>query len=181
MMRVETTPLAGLWLIHPTVFGDHRGRFLEAFNERAFAEATGAEVRFVQDNESLSMAGVLRGLHFQAPPHAQAKLVRVSQGAVLDVVVDIRPTSATFGRHFSVRLDDTDFRMLYIPEGFAHGFRTLEDRTIFTYKCTAYYHPASERTIAWNDPALAIPWGITDPIVSEKDRKGTPFATMAWT
>jgi dTDP-4-dehydrorhamnose 3,5-epimerase len=180
-MRAEPTPLEGLWLIHPQVFGDHRGRFMETFNERAFAQATGVTPHFVQDNESLSMAGVLRGLHFQAAPHAQAKLVRVSRGAVLDVVVDIRPASPTFGKHYAVALDDRDFRMLYIPEGFAHGFRTLEDHTIFNYKCTAYYHPASERTIAWNDPALGIPWGISDPIVSEKDKKGTPFTAMAWT
>lgn len=178
MITVERTPLEGLLVITPRVFGDPRGRFLESFNLRQFEEATGVNARFVQDNESLSMAGVLRGLHYQVAPHAQAKLVRVARGAVLDAVVDIRPHSPTFGSHFSLVLDDRDCRSLFIPEGFAHGFRTLEDHTLFQYKCSDYYHPASERTIAWNDPRLAIPWNIADPILSEKDRKGAPFSSL---
>lgn len=180
-MTAETTPLEGLWLLRPNVFRDERGHFLETFNHCAFEQATGLRVRFVQDNESLSQAGVLRGLHFQVPPHAQAKLVRVSRGSVLDVCVDIRPTSPTFGRHYSVVLDARELAMLYIPEGFAHGFRTLENETIFTYKCTAYYDPGSERTILWNDPRLGIDWGITDPVLSAKDRAGMPFSPNAWT
>ena len=180
-MTVRTTPIEGLLEIRPSVFGDSRGRFMEVFNERSFADATGVQERFVQDNESLSMTGVLRGLHFQVPPHAQAKLVRVACGAVLDVVVDIRPGSATYGRHYSAVLDDQDHRMLYLPTGMAHGFLTLKDATIFCYKCSSYYHPASERTIAWNDPDLAIDWGARDPILSDKDRRGLAFASGAWT
>ena len=180
-MTAERTPLEGLWLLRPKVFRDARGHFLEPFNRRAFRTATGLDVDFVQDNESLSQSGVVRGLHFQAPPHAQAKLVRVSRGAVLDVCVDIRPASTTYGQHLKVVLDASDMLMLYIPEGFAHGFRTLEDDTIFNYKCTAYYDPASERTILWNDPQLGIDWGITDPLLSAKDRSGVLFTSKAWT
>ena len=177
-MKVERTRLDGLLLLRPQVFGDARGWFLESFNTRSFHELTGAEATFVQDNESMSQAGVLRGLHFQAEPHAQAKLVRVVQGAVLDVCVDIRPESATYGHHLAFRLDSKEKAMLYIPAGFAHGFRTLEDGTIFHYKCSAFYHPPSERTILWNDPALGIDWGITDPLLSAKDKVGVPFASI---
>lgn len=180
-MIAEHTPLEGLWLLQPKVFRDERGHFLESFNRRTFEKATGIRADLVQDNESLSHAGVLRGLHYQAPPHAQAKLVRVSSGSVLDVCVDIRPASPTFGRHFKVVLDARDMRMLYIPEGFAHGFLTLENGTIFTYKCSAYYDPASERTLLWNDPQLAIDWDIAAPVLSAKDRAGMPFARNAWT
>lgn len=175
MMQVSTTPLAGLLVLRPRIFRDERGHFLESFNAAAFAQATGVTAPFVQDNESRSGKGVLRGLHLQLPPHAQAKLVRVSAGAVLDVCVDVRPDSPTFGRHFSLRLDAVEQAMLYIPEGFAHGFVALEEGTVFTYKCSAYYHPPSERTIRWDDPQLAIDWGIADPVVSEKDRAGLPF------
>ena len=180
-MKVERTPLDGLLHIKAQVFRDARGHFLETFNDRSFEQATGLDVHFVQDNESLSQAGVVRGLHFQAPPHAQAKLVRVVKGAVLDVCLDIRPDSPTYGRHWSVVLDDETFGMLYIPDGFAHGFRTLKDDTLFSYKCSAYYHQLAERTILWNDPDLGIDWGIADPILSGKDRAGMPFATKAWT
>lgn len=178
-MITETTPLAGLLVLRPQVFRDARGWFLESFNARSFAEATGLDVRFLQDNESLSAAGVLRGLHFQAPPHAQGKLVRVTSGAVLDVCLDIRPASATFGKHFALRLDGEEKVMLWIPTGFAHGFRTLADNTVFSYKCTAYYEKSAERTILWNDATLGIDWGIDDPVLSEKDRQGTPFAEFA--
>lgn len=179
-MQVDPTPLPGLLLITPVVHRDGRGHFLETFNERMFQERTGARVRFVQDNESLSSAGTLRGLHFQARPHAQAKLVRVVRGAVLDVCVDLRPGSPTRGRHFKCVLDEGDRRMLYIPEGFAHGFHTLEDGTIFSYKCSGYYHRPAERTLLWNDPDLGIDWGAKDPLLSEKDRQGMTFASRSW-
>jgi dTDP-4-dehydrorhamnose 3,5-epimerase len=166
-------------LLRPTVFRDARGWFLESFNEQKFEEVSGVIPRFVQDNESLSQRGVLRGLHFQAAPHAQAKLVRVIQGAVLDVCLDIRPKSPTYGQHFKVELSGEEKNMLWIPEGFAHGFRTLVDDTIFSYKCTAFYHPPSERAVLWNDPALGIDWGIDDPVISAKDRAGKPLATLS--
>lgn len=178
-MIAESTPLAGLLVLRPQVFRDARGWFLESFNARSFREATGLDVRFVQDNESLSAKGVVRGLHFQAPPYEQGKLVRVISGAVLDVCLDIRPDSPTFGKHFALLLDGEEKVMLWIPPGFAHGFRTLADKTVFSYKCTAYYEKASERTILWNDPALGIDWGPDDPVLSEKDRLGTPFADFA--
>jgi dTDP-4-dehydrorhamnose 3,5-epimerase len=152
---------------------------LESFNEQKFHETAGITPRFVQDNESLSQSGVLRGLHFQAAPHGQAKLVRVIQGAVLDVCLDIRPKSPTYGQHFKVELNGEEKTMLWIPEGFAHGFRTLVDGTIFSYKCTAFYHPPSERAVLWNDPALGIDWGIEDPVISAKDRLGKPLATLS--
>ncbi len=177
-MDVERAPLEGLLVLRPKVFRDPRGWFLESFNAGLFLEATGLEPRFVQDNESLSNADVLRGLHFQTAPDAQAKLVRVIQGAVLDVCVDIRPASPTCGQHYKVELNGREKTMLWIPEGFAHGFRTLENGTIFSYKCSAYYAPSSERTILWNDPALAIDWGITGPVLSAKDRAGQLFASL---
>ncbi len=180
MMQVEHTPLEGVLILRPRIFHDDRGHFLESYNEEAFRSATGFSPLFVQDNESVSKARVLRGLHFQLEPHAQGKLVRVLRGAVQDVVLDIRQGSATYGRHFSLRLDDKDKTMLWIPPGFAHGFLTLEDNSIFAYKCTAYYHPASERTILWNDVDLGIAWGVTEPIVSVKDRDGSAFKAEAW-
>jgi len=178
-MIAESTPLPGLLVLRPQVWRDARGWFLETFNMRSFAKATGFPVHFVQDNESLSGAGVVRGLHFQTAPHAQGKLVRVISGAVLDVCLDIRPHSSTFGRHFAMRLDGDAKTMLWIPDGFAHGFRTLEEDTIFSYKCTGPYEKSAERTILWNDHALNIAWGIDDPVLSEKDRNGTPFAEFA--
>ncbi len=178
VMEIGRTPLEGLLVLRPKVFRDERGWFLESFNARAFKEATGLDPRFVQDNESRSQAGVLRGLHFQAPPRAQGKLVRVIVGAVLDVCLDIRPDSPTFGQHYKIELTGEEKNMLWIPEGFAHGFRTLEDATIFSYKCTDFYHPPSERTVLWNDPALGIDWGVTDPVLSAKDRAGIPLAAM---
>jgi len=179
-MHIETTGLEGLLLIRPTVFADHRGYFFESFNAGRFRNDTGVNTAFVQDNESRSDRGVLRGLHFQLPPHAQAKLVRVVKGAVLDVCVDIRPDSPTYGQHFKAVLDGENKHMLYIPEGFAHGFHTLEDGTIFAYKCTAYYDKASERCIRWDDPALNIEWGAQDPVLSEKDLLGVPFDLNPW-
>lgn len=180
MIQVERLALEGLLLIRPRVFGDERGYFLEPFNARAFAEATDLDVRFVQDNESRSAKNVLRGLHFQRPPHAQGKLVRVVTGAVLDVCLDIREGSATFGQHVKVRLDDRNKEQLYVPPGFAHGFVALEEGTIFSYKCTDYYHPPAERIVKWDDPGLSIDWEVTAPIVSARDQGGLPFVERPW-
>jgi len=180
MTEIFRTAIDGLVRLRPKVFTDARGYFLESFNAAAFAKSMGIHEPFVQDNESRSMAGVLRGLHLQAAPHAQAKLVRVSAGAVLDVCVDLRADSPSFGKHVSVRLDAVDHDMLYIPAGLAHGFLALENNTVFTYKCSAYYAPQAERTILWNDPDLNIDWGVQTPIVSEKDMAGTRFADRAW-
>jgi dTDP-4-dehydrorhamnose 3,5-epimerase len=177
-MNVEPTGLQGLLVIRPKVFRDARGWFLETFNDKTFESATGLRLHSVQDNESRSQAGVVRGLHFQTAPFGQAKLVRVIVGAVLDVCVDIRPDSPTFGQHFAIELNGDEKTMLYIPEGFAHGFRTLEDGTIFSYKCTAHYHPPSERTLLWNDQALGIDWGISHPVLSTKDLGGVPLSDL---
>ena len=145
-MEVIKTPLQGLLVIEPKVFKDHRGYFYESYNAEAFKQA-GIDAVFVQDNQSLSQKGILRGLHFQAPPHAQGKLVRVIKGAVLDVVVDIRKNSPTYGQHFSIELTEENFKMFWIPAGFAHGFVTLEDHTIFSYKCTDVYNKGT--TLNW--------------------------------
>ena len=171
-MNIVPTAIPDVLVIEPKVFGDARGFFFESFNQRAFNDTTGTVVNFVQDNESCSAKGVLRGLHFQAAPHAQGKLVHVIRGAVLDICVDIRPQSPTFGQHFKMRLDGISKEMLWIPAGFAHGFLALEDDTLFAYKCSGYYDPPSERTLAWDDPALGIEWGISNPIISPKDREG---------
>lgn len=168
-MKFEKTPIEGLLLIEPRVFVDERGHFFEPFNEKQMAEH-GIKGPFVQDNESLSHQGVLRGLHYQKSPHQQGKLVRVVNGAVTDVVVDIRPESKTFGRHFQVELSSTNHLMLWIPPGFAHGFLTLKDDTVFLYKVSAYYNPQSESGIIYNDPELNIDWKIVNPVVSEKDK-----------
>jgi dTDP-4-dehydrorhamnose 3,5-epimerase len=168
-MRIENSPIDGLVLIEPRVFSDERGHFFEPFNEKEMSEY-GIRGPFVQDNESLSHKGVLRGLHFQKPPHEQGKLVRVVSGAVSDVVVDIRPGSKTFGKHYTVELSASNHLLLWIPPGFAHGFLTLEDNTIFLYKVTAYYHPQSESGIIYNDPQLNIEWKISNPVVSAKDK-----------
>jgi len=166
------TNLDGVILIEPEVHGDARGFFYESYREELFA-AQGIPDRFVQDNSSRSAKGVLRGLHYQAEPRAQAKLMRVTRGSVFDVAVDIRPQSPTFGKHFSVILSGENKKMLYIPKGFAHGFCVLEDGTDFHYKVSDYYAPDRERGIIWNDPKLAIPWPELDCefILSDKDRK----------
>jgi dTDP-4-dehydrorhamnose 3,5-epimerase len=166
-MRI-TELLPNLLLIEPKVFEDHRGHFFESYREDAMAEY-GCSPLFVQDNQSLSHTGILRGLHFQKEPHAQGKFVRVITGAVLDVAVDIRKASPTYGQFVAEKLTGANKRMMYIPPGFAHGFVTREDNTIFTYKCTNYYHPASEGGVLWNSPSLNIPWGIENPILSAKD------------
>ena len=169
-MNVIHTEIPGLAIIEPKVFGDERGYFFESFSERVFKELV-ADVNFVQDNESKSCYGVLRGLHFQKPPHAQSKLVRVVKGRVLDVAVDIRKGSPTFGKHVAVELTEDNHRQFFIPRGFAHGFAVLSDEAVFQYKCDNYYAPQSEGAIAWNDPELAISWGLPEEkvILSAKD------------
>lgn len=170
-MNVINTDIQGVVIIEPKVFGDHRGYFFESFSEKDFTSAVG-EVKFVQDNESKSSYGVLRGLHFQKPPHAQAKLVRVVKGRVLDVAVDLRKGSPTFGKHVAVELTEENHRQLFIPRGFAHGFAVLSDEAVFQYKCDNYYAPQSEGSVLWNDPDIGIEWGIPseDVMLSEKDR-----------
>ena len=170
-MRVLQTEIEGVVLIEPEVFGDARGYFFESYSQREF-DARVRPVRFVQDNESLSRHGVVRGLHFQRGRDAQSKLVRVVRGCVLDVAVDIRRGSPTFGRHVAAELSDTNRRQLFIPRGFAHGFAVLSDEALFQYKCDNPYAPQAEGAIAWDDPALGIDWRLTpgEVILSEKDR-----------
>ena len=176
-MNVIDTEIEGLKIIEPRIFGDARGYFFESFNERDFAVQTGIEVRFVQDNESKSRYGVVRGLHFQQPPFAQSKLVRVVKGRVLDVAVDIRRGSPTYGRHVAVELTEENHRQLFLPKGMAHGFAVLSDEVLFQYKCDEYYHPESEGAIAWDDPTLAIDWRLPkgDVLLSEKDSHHPKF------
>lgn len=169
-MKVIKTEIQDLIVIQPTVFSDGRGYFQETYNEQKWIDSLGEVPRFVQDNESMSQKGVLRGLHFQNPPFQQGKLVRVVKGSVLDVAVDLRKNSPTYGQHFKVILSEENKLQMYIPEGFAHGFLTLEDQTIFSYKCTNVYHPESEGGLRWNDPDLNIDWGIDQPLLSEKDK-----------
>lgn len=174
-MKLITTDIEDLLIIEPTVFGDDRGYFYESFRADVLKSA-GVELDFIQDNQSYSHKGILRGLHFQKDPYAQGKLVRVLQGAVLDVAVDIRKKSKTYGQHMAIRLDAENKRMLYVPPGFAHGFLTLEDDTLFLYKCTNYYNKESEGSIRWNSPELNIQWDIEDPKLSEKDLEAPLFA-----
>lgn len=175
-MEFRKTSIEGLIEIYPRIFGDARGHFFESYREDLFAE-NGIPFQFVQDNQSFSTAGVLRGLHFQNAPYAQGKLVRVITGKVIDVAVDIRPDSPTFGKYEKFILDATLQNMVYIPEGFAHGFAALED-SIFSYKCTNNYNKASEGGIIWNDPELNIDWGIENPNVSEKDLELLTFKEL---
>lgn len=172
-MEVIKTAIDGVLIIEPKVFGDHRGYFFESFNEREFAEKSGVDVHFVQDNESKSCYGVVHGLHFQKGEHAQAKLVRVISGKVLDVAVDIRPGSPTFGKHVAAELTAENHRQFFIPKGFAHGFVVLSPEAVFQYKCDEFYCPESEGAIAWDDPDIAVDWQIpaSDVILSDKDRK----------
>ena len=177
-MTFKETGLKGLFIIKPKIFSDQRGYFFESFNHKEFKNKTGLNVNFLQENQSKSSKNVVRGLHFQNPPNAQGKLIRVLKGSVMDVVVDIRLSSHTYGQHFKIKLDTKDHKMLYIPEGFAHGFATLEDDTIFSYKCTDFYHKESEDCLLWNDPDLKIDWGINEPILSEKDQHGKKFSSF---
>lgn len=173
-MKIEKTFIEGLLIIHPSVFGDHRGYFMESFRKDKFEEQ-GVAANFVQDNQSMSKKNILRGLHFQKPPFAQGKLVQVIKGAVLDVAVDIRKDSPTYGKHYTIELSEENKTMFWIPPGFAHGFLTLHDDTIFAYKCTEYYNPESEGGVLWNSDSLNINWGINDPILSQKDIDATDF------
>lgn len=174
-MEIIRPFIDGLILLIPKKYEDARGHFSESFNQKVFNEITGKKIIFVQDNESVSRKDVLRGLHFQDPPHAQGKLVRVVQGAVLDVAVDLRKDSPTYGKWHSEVLSAENGRQFWIPEGFAHGFLTLEDDTKFLYKCTNYYTPQAEKTILWNDPVIGIDWNIFNPLISEKDKNGIIF------
>jgi dTDP-4-dehydrorhamnose 3,5-epimerase len=178
-VKVIDTAIADVKIIEPTVFGDERGFFFESFNQSKFEVAIGHVVDFVQDNHSRSVKGVLRGLHYQLSPHAQAKLVRCTVGEVFDVAVDIRQGSSTFGQWVGVHLSAENKRQLWIPEGFAHGFVTLSDVAEFLYKVTDYYAPAHERCLLWNDADIGIVWPIADaPQLSGKDQQGLPFKQM---
>lgn len=170
-MEIKHTPLTDCFLLKPSVFKDERGLFYETHNQKAFEAVTGLKTDFVQDNQSISSKGVLRGLHFQTGNMAQAKLVRVVKGKVLDIVVDLRKDSKTFGKSFSIILDDIENLQLFVPRGFAHGFITLSEQSIFAYKCDNYYDQASESGIIYNDATLALDWHLPkeDFIISEKD------------
>ncbi len=172
MINIKETTIPGVVIIEPAVFGDARGYFMESWNQRDFDEALGRPIRFVQDNESKSRYGVVRGLHYQKGFFSQSKLVRVISGQVLDVAVDIRRGSPWFGQHVACELSGENHRQLFIPRGFAHGFAVLSEEAVFQYKCDRFYSPASEGAIAWNDPALGIDWGLpeADIILSEKDK-----------
>lgn len=176
-MKVFETKIPGLLEIEPAIFGDERGYFYESYNRQKFHDA-GITDDFVQDNQSKSGAGVLRGLHFQNPPYEQGKLVRVIHGSVLDVAVDIRQNSPTYGEHHKVMLSGDNKKIFWIPPGFAHGFVTLEDDTIFAYKCTGFYNKESEGSVHWNDPDLNIDWGVSNPSLSEKDIEAPVFADL---
>lgn len=172
-MKFVATPLKDVFVLEPKVFGDPRGFFLETWNEKAFAEA-GFDLKFVQDNHSRSAHGILRGLHYQQE-HTQGKLVRVTSGEVFDVAVDLRRSSPTVGKWFGVSLSAENHRMLWVPPGFAHGFYVTSEYADFLYKCTDQYHPASEKTLAWNDPTVGIEWPVPageEPLLSEKDGEG---------
>lgn len=178
-MKIEKTKIDGLLIITPEIFGDDRGFFVETFNKKRYEEA-GIANEFLQDNLSASQKGVLRGLHFQKEPFSQGKLVSVIQGRVLDVAVDIRKDSPTFGEHVSVELSGENKKQFWIPEGFAHGFVALENDTLFSYKCTNLYHPESEGSILWSDEELGIDWrleenGIEEPIISSRDAENLSF------
>lgn len=180
-MKVTPTNLPEVLLFEPKVFGDERGFFMESFNQRVFNEAIGHEVRFVQDNHSRSARGVLRGLHYQLPPHAQGKLVRVVRGQVFDVAVDMRRSSPTFSRWIGEELSEDNHRQLWIPPGFAHGFLVLSDSVDFLYKASAYYELQAERTVRWNDPRLGIAWpdaGLA-PQLSTKDAASSNLEAAA--
>ena len=180
-MNIIQTELPGVVILEPRVFGDHRGYFFESFSQKEFEEKVCKTV-FVQDNESKSTKGVLRGLHFQKPPHCQSKLVRVVEGEVLDVAVDIRKGSPTFGKYAAILLSAENKRQAFIPRGFAHGFVVLSETATFQYKCDNYYAPQFEGSVAWNDPAIGIDWQINlyEVLLSEKD-KNSPLLQDAWT
>lgn len=176
-MKLIPTDIKDVVIIEPDVFGDNRGYFFESFSQRRFETLLGRSIDFVQDNESCSKEGVIRGLHYQRAPHAQSKLVRVTQGAVLDIAVDIRLGSPTYGNYVAVELSAENHRQLFIPRGFAHGFVVLRGDAVLQYKCDDYYAPECEGTILWNDPTIAVDWQI-DPakvIISQRDSEGKSF------
>lgn len=173
-MEIITTPIDDLWILKPKIFYDDRGYFYESYNQHVLTELGIPDI-FVQDNQSCSKKGVLRGMHFQSPPHAQAKLVRVIQGSVMDVAVDIRRDSRTYGQHFSVVLSADNHWQFYLPVGFAHGFMALEDDTVFCYKCSDFYHKDSEGVLRYDDLALAIEWPMPPVLVNEKDLRTENF------
>lgn len=177
-MTIDTCDIEGLLIIQPRIFEDERGYFFESFNEQKFQNTSKLQTKFVQDNESFSGYGTVRGLHFQKPPYAQAKLVRVISGTVLDVVVDIRSGSPTFGKHFSIELSEENKTQLYVPAGFAHGFAVLSQHALFSYKVDNYYNSASDAGILWNDPEFGIDWKIKkeDILLSDKDMKQQGFS-----
>lgn len=172
-MKITETPLEGCFIIEPNVFGDARGYFFESFNSRLFEQQSNLKIDFVQDNEAFSNRGIVRGLHFQKGEFAQTKLVRVITGKVLDVAVDIRKTSQTYGKHFSIILSGENKKQLFVPRGFAHGYAVLEDNTVFAYKCDNFYNPNAEDGIIYNDPVLKINWMLKEHeiVLSDKDRK----------
>jgi dTDP-4-dehydrorhamnose 3,5-epimerase len=180
MLELEPTPLKDCFLLKPSVFRDHRGIFIESFSQRRFEEVTGLEIDFVQDNQSTSKKGVLRGLHFQKGVHAQSKLVRTVLGKVLDVVVDLRPNSPTFKQSFKAVLSDENHHQLFVPAGFAHGFLTLSEKSVFAYKCDRYFHKESDAGVIYNDPVLNIDWEFPeeDLILSEKDANLPTFENL---
>ena len=175
-MKIIKTKIDGVFLIKPQIFQDKRGYFFESFNQKKLNEKI--KVNFVQDNQSLSSKNILRGLHFQKPPFAQSKLVRVINGSVIDVVVDIRSDSKTYGKYIFEELNDKNHHQLFIPKGMAHGFLSLEDHTIFSYKCSEFYNKDSEDTIIWNDPDISIKWPNISPILSEKDKNAKKFSSF---
>ncbi len=176
-MNIKATTLEGCFIIEPKVLNDERGYFFESFHQKKFHELTGVKTQFVQDNQSLSQRGVLRGLHFQTGEFTQSKLVKVIKGSVLDVAVDLRKDSSTFGKHFSILLSEKNKLQLFIPRGFAHGFVVLENDTIFSYKCDNYYNKSAEGGVMYNDPDLDIDWMLEEDeiILSEKDKRLSYF------
>jgi len=181
-MIVTETKLKGCFIIEPAIFDDGRGSFFESFNQKIFEEKTGIKINFVQDNQSISQRGVLRGLHFQKGKFAQAKLVRVIKGKILDIVVDLRKDSETFGEHFSIELSEENNRQLFIPRDFAHGFSVLENDTIFVYKCDNFYNKESESGIIYSDETLNIDWGLNEKeiLLSEKDNRLKTFKEVVY-
>ena len=178
-MNIRKTKIEGLLIFEPMVFKDNRGEFSVPFEEKIFKNNISEKIHFVQDNESVSRKGVVRGLHFQNPPYDQGKLVRVVNGCAFDVAVDIRKNSATYGEHVSLQLSAKNKLIFWIPPGFAHGFLAQEENTIFSYKCTSFYHSESEGNLLWNDPDLNIDWPISTPLLSPKDSSAARFSTFA--
>lgn len=177
-MKFIKQSIPGVFLIEPKVHGDHRGYFVETYRQDRFIEETGQDIQFIQDNESKSQRGVLRGLHYQLPPYAQSKLVRVVEGEVLDVAVDVRVGSPYFGHHVAARLSGENKRQLFIPSGFAHGFVVLSESAIFSYKVDKLYAPEYEHAIKWNDPGIGVDWPLTEPMLSEKDSNAPDLADI---